>query len=407
MTCAWSGCANLVPKAVTGRPGHYCSAACKQQAYRARRRVTKAAAAPVTKQPDILFYCGLNERYWNHHTVEPGAYVCIAPFTSRQDKTGTKRLLSKTNVLIDETRVNHIMVDSCAFSERIEVQGGVIVKNERLSFNDALQRQIAHAYEFRYAHLVEAIVSYDLLIDETWVDGVRSKQRWSVEAAEFAVTETISAAQYLASQRQRIDHTFGHPVHLVLSAQGVNTEQYARCAAEIVKVMRPDDIFGLGGWCIAGLLRHAMLPAAAEILPRVFEVLGRAGVKRVHVFGVILPALLGFLLYLCDRSGLHLSTDSAGPCVEPARNASWGYGSWSNPKYKPAKVLASCRTLDAAGNKAPTCIPETFCTGMERIRHVTLTRDYLAHFREREPQLVKALPVSSTRQLALFAEEVA
>lgn len=44
-----------------------------------------------------------------------------------------------------------------------------------LSFNnDALQRQIAHAHEFRYAHLVEGIVSHNLLIDETWLDGERS-----------------------------------------------------------------------------------------------------------------------------------------------------------------------------------------------------------------------------------------
>lgn len=393
--CGILDCHNTIEQAFTGRPGRYCSTACKQKAYRVRQRVTKLNKSSVTKHPDIIFYCGLNERYWNHHATDTGEYVCIAPFTSteREDKTTgkKKRSLSKTHVLIDPTKVKKVIVDSCAFSERIEVQDGVIVKDERVSHNDALQRQIAHAYEFRYAHLVEAIVSYDLLIDETWLDGDRSKKRWSVESAEYAVTETIKAAHYLASQRKRIDHAFGHHVRLILSAQGVNAEQYARCTSEIVKVMRPDDIFGLGGWCITGLMRHAMLPAAAAILPGVFEVLWRAGVKRVHVFGVILPVLLGFLLYLCDLYDIQLSTDSAGPCVEPARNGNWGYGCWTNPAYTVAPILESCRMVNERGEKAPTCPPETICRGLERGRHVALTRDYLAHFREREPELVGPL----------------
>jgi len=297
-------------------------------------------------------------------------------------------------VLIDDRKIKHVMIDSCAFSERIELHDGKIVKNERLSFNDALQRQIAHAYEFRYAHLVESLVSYDVLIDEVWQNGERSKERWSVASAEYAVQETVKAARYLASQRRRIDGVFGHHVRLILSAQGVDAEQYTRCAREIVKVLKPDDdIFGLGGFCITGLMRHMMLPAAATILPPVFEVLGKAGVKRVHVFGVIIPALLGFLLRLCDEYGIQLSTDSAGPCVEPARNGNWGYGSWTNPGYKVAPILESCKVLDERGNKAPTCSPETVCRGLDRIRHTALTRDYLANFREREPHLVKMLPV--------------
>lgn len=346
--------------------------------------------------PDIEFYCGLNERYWNHHTVEPGECVCIAPFTSskmKSKKTGeVKRVLRKTHVLIDDTKVKRVMVDSCAFSERIELENFVIVKNERISFNAALQRQIDHAREFKYDHLVESVVSYDLLIDEVWRDGQRSKERWSVEAAEYAVNETIKAAQYLTTQRERIDQAFGHHVRLVLSAQGVDAAQYLRCTQEIVKVMdTDDDIFGLGGWCITGLIRHKMLPAAADMLPGVFEVLGQMGVKRVHVFGVIIPALLGFLLYLCDSYGIHLSTDSAGPCVEPARNGNWGYGSWTNPGYKRASMFDSCHVVDADGKKAPTCTPQTRCIGHDRILHTQLTREYLANFREREPGYYHAI----------------
>lgn len=410
MKCAIPECSYPARRSATGRPGKYCSDRCanrhRKQLQRARERVSVTVFDLSRKHPDILFYCGLNEKFWNHHAVEPGEYVCIAPCTSSEGqdkKTGEKkRVLRKTHVLIDQTKIKHVMIDSCAFSERIELQACEIVKNERLSFNDALQRQIAHAYEFRYAHLVESIVSYDLLIDEVWQDGERSKDRWSVEAAEYAVQETIKAAQYLVSQRRRIDRAFGHHVRLLLSAQGVEAKQYIRCAQEIVKVMEPDDdIFGLGGWCITGLRRHEMLPAAVAILPDVFEVLGNAGVKRVHVFGVIFPKLLGFLLSLCDLYGIHLSTDSAGPCVEPARNGNWGYGSWTDPSYKMAPILESCRAMSSDGKKAPTCSSETRCRGLERSRHVLLTREYLAHFREREPQLCMPLSVPVS-QLALL-----
>ena len=330
--------------------------------------------------------------------METGEHVCIAPVTTSTEKdkvTGEKyKVLRNTHLHIDPTIVKHILLDSGAFSDKIELGvNGEIVESKRLTFDKALQRQLHHAYKYRYVDLVKSIVSYDLLIDETWLDGERSKLRWSVESAEYAVQETIAAAQYLAAQRKRIDAFFGHHVNLVLSAQGVEASQYARCAEEIVKVMKPGDIFGLGGWCITGLMRHIMLPAASAILPGVFEVLGSAGVKRVHVFGVIIPKMLGFLLCLCDQYGMSLSTDSSGPCTEPAKNGNWGVGSWTNPDYKVAPILDSCRVVDANGHKAPTCSPATICRGLERCRHVALMIDYLAHFRGREPDLVALLPV--------------
>jgi hypothetical protein len=300
--------------------------------------------------------------------------------------------------------VKHILLDSGAFSDKIELgTNGEVVASKRLTFDKALQRQLQHAYKYHYTDQVESIVSYDLLIDETWLDGERSKVRWNVDSAEYAVKETIAAAQYLSSQRKRIDAFFGHRVNLVLSGQGVEASQYARCAKEIAKVMKSGDIFGLGGWCITGLMRHIMLPAASAILPGVFEVLGKAGVKRVHVFGVIIPKMLGFLLCLCDQYGMSLSTDSSGPCTEPAKNGNWGVGSWRNPDYKVAPILDSCRVIDANGNKAPACGPETICRGLERCRHVTLMTDYLAHFREREPDLVALLPVPQIKGKELYA----
>lgn len=403
MKCARVGCFHPVKQLGTGRPGKYCSDLCRLWAFRQKRRESETKLSE-TKLPDIQFYCGLNEKFWNHHPVEPGTHVCVAPVTGRneQDETGRKKSKRETSVLIDATKVTHVLLDSGAFSDGIELCSGQVLRTSRLSYEHALQRQIAHAYKYHYAQLVEALVSYDLLIDETWQDGERTKRRWSVQAAEYAVQETVKAAAFLSSQRRCIDRAFGHHVQLVFSAQGVNAEQYLRCAKALVPHMQPDDIFGLGGWCITGLMRHIMLPAAATILPGVFEVLGSAHVKRVHVFGVVIPKLLGFLLHLSQHYGIALSTDSSGPCSEPAKNGNWGYGSWTNPAYKVAPILESCKIRDQDGEKAPTCSPDTLCRGLERCRHVALTRDYLAHFSEREPALVGPLPIVVPQEKVLI-----
>ncbi len=33
----------------------------------------------VWREDMISFYCGLNERQWNHHPVAPGSLACVAP----------------------------------------------------------------------------------------------------------------------------------------------------------------------------------------------------------------------------------------------------------------------------------------------------------------------------------------
>jgi hypothetical protein len=40
-------------------------------------------------------------------------------------------------------------------------------------------------------------------------------------------------------------------------------------------------------------------------------------VCQVHLFGVLYRPVLGPLLWLCDRLGLHLSTDSSAPVLAP------------------------------------------------------------------------------------------
>ena len=131
-----------------------------------------------------------------------------------------------------------------------------------------------------------------------------------------------------------------------------------------------------------------MLPSFGQIMSELIPYLGAQGVKRVHVWGVIFPEALGFLLWLCDQYGIGLSTDSSGPCRYPLLGQ-WGYGSWRDKAYKTPPILQSCKAVDARGNKAPLCPSATRCRGLERCLHVMLTRQWLVNFRAREPGLYR------------------
>jgi hypothetical protein len=303
---------------------------------------------------------------------------------------GGRKDTKMINTVTVPSLVEAVLVDSAAFSDKTD---------ERLSFQDARDRQIAHAYRFGYVDRVSHLASYDLLIDEKWLDGERCKIRWTRSEAASAVQETVEAAHYLAGQRKILRGVFGRSVGLALSAQGVEVEQYMHCVKQIVPLMEEGDMLGLGGWCITGLLPDAILPSFCEIMSEVIPYLGTKGIKRVHVWGVIFPEALGYLLYLCDQAGIQLSTDSSGPSRYPTMGQ-WGYGSWRDSGYKKPSVLASCKVTDEQGRKAPTCEPGTFCQGLERARHVKLTREWLAHFREREPSLYRPIVLPSYRQLS-------
>src|SRR6266487_22695 len=375
-------CGNAVPISLgRGHPAKYCSDRCasrgRKRAQRERERNVTGIA--VTEKEDIRFYCGVNEQDWNHHPVTPGSYVCVAPVYG---KTAVTKRTSRVSI---PATVRGVIVDSSAFADRFE-QGG---RNDRLSFEDAKKRQIAHAYQFRYVEQVTHVASYDMLIDEKWQDSERRKQRWSEEDADYAVRETVAAAAYLAKQRRALSGVFGHAVGLVLSAQGVEVGQYLRCAEMMVPLMDKErDIFGLGGWCITGLLPSAILPSLRVVMCELIPYLASQGVRRVHVWGVIFPEALAVLVALCRRYGIQPSTDSSGPCRYPILGQ-WGYGSWRDNSYKTPPILSSCKTLKADGEKEPSCEPGTRCRGLERIRHVELTRGYLARFSVCESLLMR------------------
>lgn len=197
------------------------------------------------------------------------------------------------------------LLDSGAFSDRPEA---------RLTSAQALDRQLrwersAAKKWGRPGWRASWLVSYDRLIDETWVAGQRHKRRWSVAEAETAVSETVEAAAYLASQRERLA-----PRELVLSCQGVDAGQYAECVRAVVSVSTSADVIGLGGWCILGRWKSWM-PTFWATLWRVVPEIAAAGVSRIHIFGVLYQPALGGLLWLADQHGLTVSTDSSAPVL--------------------------------------------------------------------------------------------
>lgn len=301
----------------------------------------------------IHFYCGINEQEWNHTPVRPGPFACVSPVKGRSERTRCENRVT----VPDGTEV---IQDSGAFCDSW---------GSRLSFGEALDRQKDHADKFGYADAITHRATYDVLIDEIWTDGNRSKRRWSEADANAAVTETINAAAFMAKNRNCVGH--------VISAQGVTANQYMDCARGVLPYMTDKDIFGLGGWCIIGKMRRIMMPTFRDTMTQLIPFLGGEGVRRVHIWGVIMPEALGGLLWLCDQHGIALSTDSAGPTLNPVFGE-WGYGDWRDNSYQ-------VPSLDIRGN--------------ERARHVQITRQWLAAFRE--TKFYKEMKAPS-RQLALW-----
>jgi hypothetical protein len=351
-----------------GRSRKFCSDRCRKRAQRKREaQVTKVCH----KIAAIRLYCGIGEVNYNHHPLRCGAYACISPVCGRDDSQHVSESSRRNTVYVPDGVL--IIQDSGAFSDG---------PRHRLSYADALQRQIEHARHYKYTAQVTHRASYDLLIDETWKNEFRQKQRWTEEAGKFAVQATIEAAAYLNKHRSQ-------GIGCIMSAQGVTPEQYLVCSEQVLTyVDREQDIFGLGGFCILGK-QPSLLPMFQETIARVIPLVASHHVKRIHIWGVCFAKALGALLWLSDRYGIQVSTDSIGPAPRPTKGE-WGYASWRDPSYRKPEILDSCRCVNASGYKAPTCPTDTRCMGLERSRHVALTREWLAHFREREPDVYRS-----------------
>jgi hypothetical protein len=404
-----------------GRTRQFCSDRCANVARkRAQRSRDRNVTDKVTETPqDIRFYCGVGEPTFNHHPVHTGPYACVSPVSGRGgvDKHGKKKTQKRNRVCIPlETR--EVILDSGAFSDTTYL---------RCTFEEALHRQLVHARDFDYLKQVSHFADYDVLIDEQDRNGERIKARWDVDMADFAVSQTILAAQYMDSQRQYINQQVGHLVGLVLSAQGVDAAQYLRCAEKILPYVDPErDIFGLGGWCILGM-QPKLLPTFFETMNTLIPMLKKNKIKRVHIWGVCFAEALGPLLFLCDHyqrpdgfwgideeNRIQLSTDSVGPTTRMVKElkhkpgyASWGYASW-HETVPLAHVEESCKQVNEQGEKAPACQAGTYCRGLERARHVDETIKWLARFREREQDVYRYVTVEEPayKQASLFDEAV-
>lgn len=207
-----------------------------------------------------------------------------------------------------------VLGDSGAFSHDPSCRWALSEHRCRLlQWEQAFSRRIEYSgWQFR------AVSSYDVLIDETWVNGIRNKQRWTPESAQWAVTQTIQAAQYLAAHRQDLA-----PRTLVLGCQGVNADQYEYCVEQILQVATSNDWIALGGWCIIGQQKHYLIEFY-EVLRRVIPKIAHAGVRHIHLFGVLYEPAIAPFHWICQQYGLTCSTDSARPiinCITPSPKA--------------------------------------------------------------------------------------
>lgn len=284
----------------------------------------------------VRFYCGVNETVWNQHPVRPGPFTCISPVYGRK-----KRRVNGAHV----PWRTQVIQDSGAFSDG---------PRQRLTFAAALERQIAHASRYEYAGQITHRASYDCLngVDEHWQGDVRTKKRGTESTAWTAVELTIEAAHYIVQHRNDLG--------LILSAQGVSSEQYFDCAKAIIPLLdHSRDMLGLGGFCITGIMPKKIMPTFKRTVGLVVPYAASQGVKRIHIWGVLYAPALAELLHLCDRHHIALSTDNSGPSVRPARGQ-WGYADWTDTKYQ-----RPC--------------PEI--RGVERARHVQFVRHWLENFR--------------------------
>jgi hypothetical protein len=302
---------------------------------------------------DIIFYTGISEPKWNGIEV-PVAFkqFCVSPVLGR--RADTKR---EVRLLLPPDDSIQILQDSGAFSDSHE---------GRLSLEAAWDRQDAHSEKYNYSSRIAYRASYDHLVDETWVDNIRYKRRWSYAQAEDAVEETVAAARFADSRRSP---NFA----LIQSAQGVEPSQYLRCVHKLIPFIDPSlDVLGFGGWCILGIQRK-LEGVFLETIKKVIPFASAQGVKRIHIFGVVFPRVLGVLLWWSDLCGIRVSTDSTSPSLSPL----WGKTGFADWRGR-IQSLPVGRM------------------GHMRLVNVCQTRQYLAQLRDtefyREDYLIKTKP---------------
>ncbi|MDL5054145.1 hypothetical protein QQ056_11390 [Oscillatoria laete-virens NRMC-F 0139] len=193
--------------------------------------------------------------------------------------------------------------------------------HRRLCPERSLYRQLQQLNQFPVQPQEVWLVSYDQLI----------RINTSAELAvcyEAQIAQTVEAAQYLDSQRQRLQG-----FKLVQACQGSNAVQYVQCVKQVLQYCKPGDVIGLGGWCHVGS-HKSRLSTFWQILHSIVPLIAASEVKQVHVFGISWwkgvsgssQSPLGSLLWLCDHHQLRLTTDGRSPIGNALRNSYWRAG---------------------------------------------------------------------------------
>jgi hypothetical protein len=249
-----------------------------------------------------------------------------------------------------------LLLDSGAFPD---------VKKGRLTFQQALDRQLD--YEVRSNIVSERIVSYDMLIDEKLVNGVQVKERWDEGPAWHAVETTIEAARFLTSKREELQ-----PRQLVLSCQGVTVKQYVECTKAILEFSNPEDIIGLGGWCILGRKR-AMITQFVDTIREVLPLVKHAGISHVHLFGVGWLVGLYYYAKVLEELELKGGTDTTRFYNELSHGYLFDPSTGKSPQtsgrslYTPDVAVKNIHTAYDYISKLPYVVPDALRSHKHRV----------------------------------------
>ncbi len=209
-------------------------------------------------------------------------YLCLNPYYK---------------VTLDPGSKASYMLDSGAFQD--------VRSEHRLTFKQALDRQLN--FERSVGVRAEAFVSYDRLVDEQIGDEGQFKKRVDADIGAEYVEETVKAAEFLSSKRGELDGR-----KLILSCQGTSTRQYLQCLGSVLDAAEPEDVIGIGGFCILSKSK-AYEREFYEIIGNGFPMMRDAGIKRVHIFGMGVFRVLVQTDVFARMNGLECSYDTSAP----------------------------------------------------------------------------------------------
>ncbi len=269
----------------------------------------------------MLFYPSKNNNALNRRPFSP------------DQLTGRAMLNPHYRVLVD--RDTRAICDSGAFQDdgvaRPRLQPWAALQRQ-LTFEQWLSWQVTGTPDDWH---FESIITYDQMfgVDEAMIDGKKVKTRGTIETAQPAVDETLRAAAYYASQRDRIQG------RVCFAAQGINPDHYLNsCVVPMLDVMQDGDWFAFGGFCIIGKV-PSLKPYFYETVERTLPLLKKRGVTRAHILGVCVADAIQFASAAGRRHGIEMSTDSSSIEVNSVMGRVFDGGRWQQRWSKAEKYI--------------------------------------------------------------------